>query len=210
MKKNIFWAFIIFALFSCGKKQEIKISAVNPVTGEVYAGLKYEIIKETTGAFQENYKTVAQGTLNENGQAIESLRLKNSSYLIRIETPENNCYKVPHDITFAKGDKSFDFKFELAPCASYKKKITNINCLGSSDYFVLYYMGRQLTGNEGLVGKVDREGQGCFEYESTEYSHIPIGAHYYKWEVTRNGSTDTFYDTLYLEAGEYKTYEINY
>jgi hypothetical protein len=33
---------------------------------------------------------------------------------------------------------------------------------------------------------------------------------YYRWEVTRSGITETFYDTIYLEAGEQRTYEILY
>jgi hypothetical protein len=37
-----------------------------------------------------------------------------------------------------------------------------------------------------------------------------MGEIYYRWEVTRNGVTEEFHDTIYLEENEYKVYEINY
>jgi len=40
-------------LFSC-TRQQIKISAINPATGEPYAGLNYTISKNVTGAFETN------------------------------------------------------------------------------------------------------------------------------------------------------------
>lgn len=71
-------------------------------------------------------------------------------------------------------------------------------------------MGRQVEGNEGLIGSLSKNENGCYSYEGSEFSDIPMGGTYYKWEVTRNSLTETFYDTIHLNAGEYKTYEINY
>jgi hypothetical protein len=51
---------------------------------------------------------------------------------------------------------------------------------------------------------------GCYNYIGSFFSDVPMGRRFYKWEVTRNGNTETFFDTIYLEAGETRTYEINY
>ena|GEM_PF-4664762 len=52
MKKFNYLCIVMF-LFSC-TRQQIKISAINPATGEPYAGLNYTISKNVTGAFETN------------------------------------------------------------------------------------------------------------------------------------------------------------
>ncbi len=94
----------------------------------------------------------------------------------------------------------------MAPCAHLKLKITNVNCEGINDTMVLYrkHAIADYYSNNGWLHV------GCANWETNGYSDLPMGEIYYKWEVTRNGTTNTFYDTLYLNAGEYKTFEINY
>ena len=54
------------------------------------------------------------------------------------------------------------------------------------------------------------EHDSCADWQSNGYSKVPMGNQYYKWVVTRSGLTNTYYDTVYLAEGEYKTYTINY
>jgi hypothetical protein len=72
-------------------------------------------------------------------------------------------------------------------------------------------MGRQVGGQgDNIVGALSREGEGCYQYESSSFSDVPMGGIYHRWEVTRSGNTETFYDTIYLQEGEQKVYEILY
>lgn len=205
MKKSLLLFLVILLCFSCKKERTIHITAKNVVTGAPYAGLRYTVVKEHTAMFEEKYKTVASGTLNENGEAYITKRLnKNDAYTIRVEEPPNCCYNKNISLHFG-GEEHFEAPFEFAECAYLKLSIHNVNCQGG-DKMVLYQ------GNQ--VGSFNFsepwEHDGCALWESNGYSNIPMGEQYYKWEVTRNNITNTYYDTIYLSAGEYKTYEINY
>jgi hypothetical protein len=86
-----------------------------------------------------------------------------------------------------------------------------VNCQGATDYFKLYYMGRQVGGQgSGIVGALSKEGGGCYSFLASSFSSVPMGEIYWKWEVTRNSITNIYYDTIYLSPGEYKVYDINY
>jgi hypothetical protein len=198
-------------LFSCGKKQMIKVSAVNPVTGEGYAYLPFKIVQIKSGAFESKYKTVYEGELGADGKDGFDFRVKSGrQYRIATDNINSNdelpCYINNTSYTFTKNDTEFDFQFEYAPCAYLKLKIENVNCEGPGDEMVLYQ------GNQ--IGTFDFnqpwEHNGCAIWESNGYSDVPMGEQYYRWEVTRSGTTEVFHDTIYLEKHEQKVYEILY
>jgi hypothetical protein len=88
--------FILFGLVlvsSCSKERNIHITAKNAVTGQPYAGLTYYVVEEKEGNNGTDYKTVAKGSLNEQGEIVESVKIrKNRSYVIRLDPPPNWCY----------------------------------------------------------------------------------------------------------------------
>jgi len=200
---------------SCKKNHHvIHVKATNIVTGTgaQYEGLKFSVVATTPGVFESNYKNVYEGYLDANGEASFDLKMKNNkSYSLGIQLPENTCYfndlyfSLKHDL------KNQIVEVEFAPCAYLKLKVNNVNCEGPSDNFKLFYMGR-LVGGQGdsIVGALSQEGNGCYSYEGVSFSDVPMGEIYYRWEVTRTSGTEIFYDTIYLDAGEYKTFEINY
>src|SRR5690554_980396 len=211
MKKLILIMIVGMVFFSCKKKQTIHITAKNAATGEPYSGLTYYVVthKNVLKPYGgKKAKTVATGTLDENGEAIVTKRLsKNNGHGVRVEEPENSCYNKNIQLYFSEEDgKNFKAEFEFAECAYLKLKIENVNCLGLNDKLILYQ------GNK--VGSFNYnqpwEHNGCAYWETSGYSNIPMGEQYYKWEVTRNNVTNIYYDTIYLNPGEYKTYEINY
>lgn len=210
--KKLFLILIIGTLFfSCKKERTFHITAKNAVTGEPYPGLSYNIERSWSGSFENKYKTVGSGELDEKGEVYFTKRLhKNSSYSISVGSPENTCYF--NSGSLSPGDeKNFKAEFEFAECAYLKLKIENVNFQSSNDYLKLYYLGRQVGGQGGsIVGAIIREGEGDYSYVGSDFSSVPMGERYYKWEVTRNNVTNTYYDTIYLNAGEYRTYEINY
>ncbi|MBI1836914.1 MAG: hypothetical protein HYR91_06570, partial [Flavobacteriia bacterium] len=157
-------------------------------------------------------KTEAHGTLDNNGEAVVELRQKNRTYSVRVVEPANTCYNKQITQYFdSKYDVNGVFTFEFAECAYFKLDINNVNCSGPTDNFKLYYMGRQVADQgSNIVGALSLEGDGCFNYVGDSFSSVPIGKMMWKWVVTRNGNTTTFFDTINFLPEEYKVYHINY
>jgi hypothetical protein len=199
--------FSVFLIVACGKKNQIKVTAKNAATGEGYADLGFRIfeVKPYTTPTGEVQDLVYEGNFNANGEAVADILLKNRSYVITTVSPGPMCYINNTQYFFHRDDENLKFDFRFAPCAYLKLKIENVNCEGG-DKLVLYQ------GNQ--IGSFNFnqpwEHNGCAFWESNGYSDIPMGEQYYRWEVTRNGVTEEFHDTIYLEENEYKVYEINY
>jgi hypothetical protein len=195
-------------LSSCGKERTIVITATNAVTGERYPGLEYSVVSSRVGAVNgEGTKTVASGVLNANGEAVVELHEKrNRRYAVRVVEPANTCYNKQINMFFdSPFDENGHFNFEFAECAFLMQNITNVNCQGSNDYMILS------TANQvNSLGATGWEFFGCNGYVGDHFSSVPIGNYFFKWEVTRNSTTTTFYDTITLSPGEYRTYDINY
>ena len=213
MQTNFLYLIIFLMIVSCGKKNQLKVTAKNAATGEGYADLGFRIyeVKPYVSNTGEIQKLVYEGTLNNNGEAIVDIRLKNRSYVITTISPGPMCYINNTQYFFHRDDENLKFDFRFAECAYLKLKIENVNCEGGGDNFKLYYMGRQVGGQgSNIVGALAREGDGCYQYESSSFSDVPMGEIYYRWEVTRSGVTEEFHDTIYLEESEQRVYEINY
>ena len=212
--KIVMILFLSFLVVSCGKKNQIKVTAKNAATGEGYADLGFRIreIKPYTTPTGEVQEVVYEGSLNQDGEAIVDIRLKNRSYVITTITPENDnrCYINNTSYNFHRDDDNLKFDFLFAPCAYLKLKIENVNCEGPDDNFKLFFEGKQVPGNEFLNGSLMSEHNGCVNLTSNDYISHPMGERYYRWEVTRSGITEEFHDTIYLEESEQKVYEINY
>lgn len=205
MRIALFLCLSLF-FFSCKKERTIHITAKNAVTGAPYEGLTYYVVQEKTGGYGgEKFKTVASGTLDANGEAYFTKKLtKDYSYAVRVEQPANTCYNK--QITYYFGDEGvFEAPFEFAECAYLKQNITNVNCQGTSDYMIL-----KTSNQVNSIGATGWEFFGCNGYVGDHFSEVPFGKYYFEWEVTRNNITNTYYDTIYLSPGEYKTYDINY
>ncbi len=207
MKNLILILFISLSLFSCSKERTIHITAKNAVTGAPYAGLKYEVIREHGKTWEEKYITVASGTLNENGEVFITKRLPvNDAYTIRVEEPANTCYTKNISLHFG-GESNFEAPFEFAECAYLKFRYHNEACQNSDDHIeVTRYtiLGDYVGFNNPAIY------DGCTDYTMNEYTQVPEGKWFFKWSVTKNNQTTDYYDTIYLNPGEYKYYEFNY
>lgn len=208
IRKIMFCLFILNVLASCNKERTIHVKAINPVTNEPYGDLRVVITSSKTGLNGEVVKTVYDGNLNSDGESMINLKIKkNRSYAIRCEQPPNVCYTKELQYYYTVHDEENpSFLFEYAECAFSKLIISNENCEGPDDQFVLY--------RENQIGSIDGgfgwEHMGCAYWETNGYSEIAMGEVYFRWEVTRSGNTSTYYDTVYYPAGENKIYEINY
>jgi len=208
--KNLIILFLVsLTLLSCKKERAFHITATNVATGERIPNLHYYVVEASAGSFEEKTKTIREGYLDANGEAKFNMKIKNKKHVIRVVEPENNCYSENISLTFgSKEDFKADFKF--APCGYIKIKINNVNCEGPSDDFKLYNTFNQVDFIQSLATTPVRFGTGCYVYAATDFSSIPMGKRMYKWEVTRSGVMNVFYDTIMINEGEYRVYEINY
>ncbi|AEA43890.1 hypothetical protein [Fluviicola taffensis] len=194
---------------SCGKKRSIHITATNAATGERYAGLQYYIVSSTTSGNGEKYKTEKSGFLNENGEATEIIREKQyRTYAVRVVEPESSCYNKEITMYFGgANDKNGHFDFEFAECAYLKFRYYNSSCQGGGDHIEV----TRITNLAGYVGFYNPATyDGCADYTMPNFVQVPMGNWYFTWDVTKNGVTTSYSDTIFLAAGEYKYYEFNY
>src|SRR5690554_7026230 len=205
--KKLFLILIIGTLFfSCKKERTFHITAKNAVTGEPYPGLSYNIERSWSGSFENKYKTVGSGVLDENGEVYFTKRLhKNSSYSISVAAPSNTCYMNSSDL-HAGGEKNFKAEFEFAGCSYRTLKINNVNCQGPND---LFDMDMHLVYDQNYTAFSFPEKSGCYSNEFIN-EKVPAGKWFVEWWVTRNGNTDYFTDTITLIENELFVYEINY
>ena len=208
--KNIFFvSLIFFILASCGKNKEVKIIAKNAATGASYAGLEYKVISSRTAANGEKYKTEASGTLNSNGEAMVSIKKKSGrSYSIQVKAPENSCYTNQSPQFFESPfDVNGTFTFEFAECAAFKFRYHNIACFNANDQIIVNRFS-EINDYTGFI--IPAEYNGCEDYTTSDFISVPMGKWYFSWSVTKNGITNNYNDTLFLNAGENKYYEFNY
>ena len=207
--RTILFLVLTLVIASCGKKRTIHITATNGATGEPYAGLQYFVVSSTTTGDGEKYKTEKSGFLNENGEATEVVREKQfRTYAVRVVEPENSCYNKEITMYFGgANDKNGHFDFVFAECAYLKFRYQNISCQGASDHIEI----TRITNLDGYTGFYNPAVyDGCIDYTMPDYVQVPMGYWYFSWDVTKNGITNSFSDTIFLNVGEQKYYEFNY
>ena len=201
--------FFGLCLLSCGKKRTIHITATNGATGVPYQGLRYSIVSSLIGMENgEGTKTVSSGILNENGEAIFTLRESTRRrYAVRVDEPENCCYNKISTIFFdSPNDKNGHFDFVFAECAYLTLSVNNINCQGASDK-ILFDMQPEYIPNYNNITPTEKFG--CYSNTFVE-SQVPFGSWEATWEVTRNGIT-TYHDSIFtMNENEHYNFVINY
>ena len=199
---------ISLVLISCKKERTIHITAKNAVTGVPYNGLTYYVVQEMTSGDGEKTKTVATGTLDGNGEAHLTKKLpKAYSYTVRVEAPANTCYNKQIAFHFANQETAFECAFEFVECAYLKFRYHNVSCQGATDHIEVTRI-TNLSGYTGFYNPAIYDG--CTDYTMPDFVQIPMGNWYFTWNVTKNGITTSYSDTIFLAAGEHKYYEFNY
>ncbi len=213
MKTKMILAFFSLIILGCNKATvNFHVKIINPATGEGYANHEFYIKSSKTGSDGQIVKTEYTGFTDQNGEAIVPLKIKKSvAHYVTPSVVSNTCYINSIDLYYNNtSDPNPQFIFEIAPCAQLKLNIQNVNCEGPNDHFKLIYNGRQVGGDDGLIGAVVKDEFGCYTFEQGHWSDVPMGKRYYKWEVTRSTGTTVTYDTVSLNQGEQKVYNINY
>ncbi|MBL1280728.1 MAG: hypothetical protein COA33_010665 [Fluviicola sp.] len=137
----------------------------------------------------------------------------NRKYVLGVSQPDNICYGGLKQY-YLESQKNNVVNFTYAPCAFSKLIINNTSCFDSNDKLVLF----QSDDLENINNNVGWNHNGCVYWETSGgtdgdpigYSSINYGNVYYRWVVTKNNITTTYYDTVYYPVGNFTTYQINY
>ncbi len=198
----------VLLLFSCTKKETLRVSVKNVVTGEPVANMNinvYEVFNVSDGVSGTKTELFQSGETNSEGVLFLTEKFnKNRRYTVKVgKFSEEVCYINKSSYTWSVGEAT-DLAFEYAPCGYLRLEIENVNCLSEEDE--IFYRRFWLSGGESTNGVSQ---YGCFSYIGN-YFDVPMGEYRYEWEVTRNGVTN-YYDTAFsINAGGYYDLEINY
>ena len=209
---NIILVSLLFV--ACKKPHTLEVSVNNSVTGEAMDSVNIYIIEETnkvdaigtiTHDFYNGY-TNNEGLLN-----ITDKFDKRYTYKVAMQTTDKTGSGLYSAVEMHPDKNDTYWKngvhFKIAPFAFLKLSIHNINCQGASDTMVLYET------NLNVPDFYLQKGwpfAGCTNFEQSDFAKVPMGSIELKQVVTRAGVTNTYYDTVYLAEGQYKTYTINY
>jgi hypothetical protein len=211
---------VIITFSTCtkfGKNITVKGRVLNPITGEGYAGAiitlkKPSVSLKYNGPGDKPFKEVKT---DENGYfEISAMRLSThitavcgyGGYQEYYTLGWSDNGKYTYSLVLDKG-KTMHVDYHLVPYGGIQLIINNVNCHGITDHFILYAEGTQYDSK--LIGKMIDE-SGCYYYNPNSFSKVPMGARYYRYEVTRDGVTTVFRDTVFIGKNEQKIYEINY
>ncbi|MGV6860240.1 MAG: hypothetical protein ACWA41_00620 [Putridiphycobacter sp.] len=222
--KNLILILVFVTLFiACKKQHTVTIQAQNLTNlsdGSHYSGMKYIIVERRVGTFENKYKTVEEGFLDENGYANFDLKMHpNRTYDLGIETPENICYT---DVTIKYHldlNQNNVVNFKYAPCTYFDVSTNNVNCEGSTDklWYKYYYTDnpdiyiyRGFTGVGDTVWDPNAGTQGCVNYIGDFYDKIPAGNYTFEWHIERPSGIVDGIDYFTVTEGDTTSYVLEY
>jgi hypothetical protein len=233
---KINYALIVFLLLSivgCTKisKKDTTIEFVirNPANGKPFVGVPVKIEEEHDGNSGITGKTVFRGITDANGRVSYTFKAKMGSgywyypyidesvfggtygkdwsYLAR---PEVSSYAM-------KKDQYNEALYEITYYAYLKEIYKNVNCQGAYDTLFVNY--KSAIENSGEYVR-DIIWPGCNILTTSDdtgnpnapqgYYAVLMGKKIYHYEIHHPSGITYGVDSVYLEAGELKTFELNY
>jgi hypothetical protein len=219
MKRNVF-LFLLFALaFSCtkfGKNVTIKGKVLNPITGEGIPNVEIWLQKSTL-ELPGGLKTIKTATTDANGNyELNKFSLRAHSAICALSgdyypigwRDSNTGEKMGSPTLNVKKGKTMHADFHTVPYGEIQINIKNQSCFDSNDELKLYFDGGLYDGytfNPGLMTTLT----GCIDIPGTPVKST-MGNKYFHWEVTKNGVTNTYYDTVFVQDTGITTLDIFY
>lgn len=210
--KLLFTLISLTVLISCKKSNTIHIVAQNPVSGERYPGIEYQIVSKNTKTGQD-VKNEKRGTLDNNGEDFIRIHKKRGrTYEVRLLTGWSKLALVEKPLIHFSSERKQNSTCTINLVALTNFRISVYGCTGMMDstQFRLYYLGTRAgnvyTPEESQI----LQGYGCYNHPGTFFEEVPTGTRYYKWTVHRNGVTNVYYDSVTLSPNTYETYNIFY
>ncbi len=208
--KIIFGLSLLFALSTCtkfGKNVTVKGRVLNPLTGEGIPDVDVVLIRNTFGQLPGGIKIIKSVTTDANGN-FELSKFTLSQPVIRVDT--RGLY---YNIGWWNGDsystfqkypvkigKTMKMEYHAVPYGTMQIYYKNSACFDSNDQLKLYFDGGKYDNymlNPGLFTTLD----GCIDVLSSVIKGT-MGEKYFHWEVTKNGITNTYYDTIFINENQ--------
>lgn len=197
-------------LLSCKSDEEkkkytsLKVHVVNPVGNVPISDLLCSVIEDgdisAAGLLNQGYSTNGVYEFN-------FLASKNKSYTL-ICSPDLEKYfpaSISQYSTIVKYQPN-EFNFRLVPQAHIRYHYKNVSCFDDNDKLVINRWNLNVPELDDLY---PLPLMGCLD-NFTSYNWMPVGMYHYHWEVTKNGITNSFDDTISLSEGDSLTYHIEY
>ncbi len=208
--------FLASVLFCCGKinKRAVEGHVMNPVTGLPIEGVKMSLVKTTNG-LPGGEKTIGSAVTDANGYyKIEEKSMK--AVYLQVNTFGNyhpigwfkdGSYSGGNNFPIEKGDVQ-TVDFHAVPYGNLQRHVKNISCFNTFDEIKLYYDGASKANYGYNIGMMTTL-TGCIDI-TTNPLKMTSDYHYFHWAVTKNGLTNTYYDTIFVNASGVTNLDIFY
>ncbi len=195
----------MFLIASCGKvlKTHVKGKVLNPITGQGIENVRV-ILQKSGSGIPSGLKTVEAVYTDAGGNFDISARtLKGLTASVVLDG--NEYYSIGwkkdgevYSILSPKKGKVTNADFHAVPFGKIKTTIKNNACFNSSDEIKLYYDGAFFASYGFSIGLLTTL-NGCIDIVDPPLK-MTSDYHYFHWAVTKNGLTNTYYDTIFVNA----------
>lgn len=220
MRPIFIFCLIAPILFSCtkfGKNMTIKGRVLNPITGEGIANAPV-IMYRSTLDYPSGSKRVKETTTDSEGYFEISKASLSKCYLTCNVTEVGDYYPIGWEkkedvplfdaftISVKKG-KTMRADYYAVPYGTLQININNTSCFDSNDELKIY----RTHSIAGFYDNVPNPAiyMGCVN-QTGNMNKAPMGWYKYSGTVTKNGVVTSIKDSIYLNEGETKIWNINY
>ena len=213
--KNLRLIILLFLIASCGKvlKTHVKGKVLNPVTGQGIENVRV-ILQKSGSGIPSGLKTVEAVYTDAGGNFDISARtLKGLTASVILDG--NEYYSIGwqkdgevYSILSPKKGKVTNADFHAVPYGNLQRHVKNISCFNTFDEIKLYYDGASKANygyNIGLMTTLT----GCIDI-TTNRLKMTSDYHYFHWVATKNGLTNTYYDTIFVNTSGVTNLDIFY
>ena len=208
--KIIFGLSLLFMLSTCtkfGKNVTVKGRVLNPLTGEGIPDVDVVLIRNTFGQLPGGIKIIKSVTTDANGNfELSKFTLSHPTFQVNLSGKyygigwwKGNEYASFQELP-AKIGKTMKMEYHAVPYGTMQIYYKNSACFDSNDQLKLYFDGAKYDNNVYSVGFMT-ELFGCVDGLGDQV-RTTIGEKYFHWEVTKNGITNTYYDTIFINENQ--------
>lgn len=208
MKKLILFTLTIFLLIACGKEKTIVGRVYNPVTSAGIPNMEVRLLRSKTGmpgsVDGSGKKLLETTTTDANGNYSFTYRQRSSKGYSLSFIYDHDAY-YDNITTGTPGISHVSvYDLQLIPFGYLSRNIKNTVCFDASDVFNGVSTYRHLPELSGNVIY-----NGCFEHYGNS-NPAPMGWYVIIGTVTKNSITTPFADSIYVTAGGFHTWNIEY
>ncbi len=205
---------IVFACTKIGKNITVKGRVLNPITGEAHEGIEIRLLRNRNLEYNGGYKTIKSTTTDENGYFELNAGRMGPIWLSTNIVNYQELYSLGWDYkgqyySMLKVDKGkvMHVDYHLVPYGELQINIKNTSCFDQNDKLSIF----RTHSISGFYDNVPNPAiyTGCIDQQGN-LNQAPMGWYKYNGTVTKNGVETTIRDSIFLDAGTTKIWNIYY